>query len=99
MQIAEINAYDASAKTLTVSNITLEKGASVNSTAQTHSVGSEVIISDNYQFWSDILTAIGTKMNLDDDNDVTAGKTSFDSTTESQVKFQNVTTAERDALT
>jgi len=67
MQIAEINAYDAGAKTLTVSDITLEKGASVNSTAQSHAVGSEIIISDNYQFWSDIQTVINSK--LDDDAD------------------------------
>lgn len=65
MQIATINAYDSSAKTLTVSDITLEKGAWVNSTAWTHSVWSEVIISDNYQFWSDILTAVNSKVDWD----------------------------------
>ena len=65
MQIAEINAYDGSAKTLTVSNITLEKWAGVNSTAQTHNVWNEIIISDNYQIWLDILTAINTKVDWD----------------------------------
>jgi len=62
MQIAEINSYNSTNKTLNVSNITLEKWASVNSTAQTHTVWSEVIISDNYQFWLDILTAINSKI-------------------------------------
>lgn len=62
MQIAKINAYDATAKTLTVSDITLKKGASINSTAQTHSVGAEIIISDNYQFWEDIYTAVNSKV-------------------------------------
>jgi len=62
MQIAEIDAYSSWAWTMTVSNITLEKWASVNSTQQSHSVGSEVIISDNYQFWSDIKTAINSKV-------------------------------------
>ena len=99
MQIAEVSAYDWTAKTFTVSNVTLEKWAGFNSTAQTHAVGSEVIISDNYQFWKDIQTAINTKMNLDVDNVITAGKTSFTSTTESQFNLQNVTTTQRDALT
>ena len=65
MQIAKISAYDATAKTLTVSDITLKKGASINSTAQTHSVGAEIIISDNYQFWADIYTAVNSKVDGD----------------------------------
>jgi len=66
MQIAEINAYSAVNGTMTVNNITLEKWASVNSTAQTHNVWSEVIISDNYQFWKDILDAINSKVDVED---------------------------------
>jgi len=99
IQIAEINAYSAVNGTMTVNDITLEKWASVNSTAQTHNVWSEVIISDNYQFWNDIATAINSKMNLSEDNVVTAGKTTYTSTTESQKWWQNVTTAQRTALT
>lgn len=57
MQVAKINDYDVSAKTLTVSNITLEKGMGINSTAQTHSAGSKVIISDNYEFWKGMADA------------------------------------------
>ena len=38
-------------------------------------------------------------MNLDADNEVTAGKTTFTSTSETQFVFQNVTTAQRTALT
>ena len=64
-QIAEINAFDAGLNTLTVSNITLETGAGTSSTQQTHGVGSTLIISDNFQFWQDIVTATNTK--LDDD--------------------------------
>lgn len=93
MQIAEINAYDSSAKTLTVSNITLEKGASVNSTAQTHNVGSEVIISDNYEFWKDIATAINSK--LDNDTDWTWGA----ATDFAWMTAKSLTTAQRTALT
>lgn len=62
MQIAKINAYDATAKTMTVSSITVNKGASIASTAQTHSVGAEVIISDNYQYWEDIRNSINSKV-------------------------------------
>lgn len=62
MQIAEINAYDSSAKTITVNNITLNKWASISSSASTHSVWAEIIISDNYQFWADIRTAINSKV-------------------------------------
>ena len=36
-----------------------------NSTAQTHAVWSEIIISDNYQVWLDILTAMNTKVDWD----------------------------------
>lgn len=62
MQIAEIDSYDSWANTLNVSNITLEKGASVNSTAQTHAVWNKIIISDNYQFWKDIADAVNSKI-------------------------------------
>lgn len=66
MQIGEINAYDAGLKTITVSNITLEKGAGINSTAVNHTVWAKVIISDNYQFWKDILDAINSKIDTED---------------------------------
>lgn len=93
MQIAEIDSYNATNKTLNVSNITLNKGASISSTAQTHAVGSEVIISDNYQVWEDIQTAINSK--LDDDLDWT-----WDSaTTFAWIIAKSLTTTQRDALT
>jgi len=62
-QVVEIDSKGAG--TLNVSSITVEKGAGVNYSAQSHSAGNKVIISDNYQFWKDIRTAINTK--LDDD--------------------------------
>ena len=63
MQVARISAYDATLKTITVDNITLDKWNGVAYTAQTHTVGSVIEISDNYQFREDILTAINTKVN------------------------------------
>jgi len=73
-QLAEIDSYDAVNKTLNVSNVWLEKWAWVNYWTYTHSVQSEVIISNNYQFWKDILTAINTKL----DNDWGNTTTTFD---------------------
>ena len=64
--MAEINAYNAVSNTLTASNVTIEKAAGVNYSATTHAVGSKVIISDNYQFWKDIATAINSKVNKDE---------------------------------
>lgn len=68
MQIAEITDYDSTAKTLTVSSISFEKGLGISSTAQDHSTGSKVIISDNYQFWEDIQTAINSKLDKNGGN-------------------------------
>lgn len=63
MQVARISAYDATLKTITVDNITIDKWNGVAYTAQTHTVGSVIEISDNYQFREDILTALNTKVN------------------------------------
>lgn len=65
MQLATINAYNSSLKTMTVSSITLNKWASVASTANPHSVWSKVIISDNYQFWADIISSLNSKVDWD----------------------------------
>ena len=73
MQVAEINAYDASAKTITVSSTTANKAASVAYSEATHWVGSIVRISDNYQFWEDIATAINSKVNTNS-GDTDTGK-------------------------
>lgn len=92
MQVAEINAYDSSAKTMTVSNVTIESGASSNYSAQTHNVGSEVIISDNYEYWKDIATAINSKLDADADM-------AWDSDTDyAWVIGKSLTTAQRTAL-
>lgn len=66
MQIATINAYDSTAKTLTVSDVTLLKGIGINSTApaSSHATGNTVIISDNYQFWANIQTAVNSKLDI-----------------------------------
>ena len=92
MQVAEINAYDANAGTLTVSNITVNKGASDAYSQQPHAVGSIVRISDNYQFWVDIQTAINSK--LDYDSDMARSAQTF-----AGIKANSMTTTERNALT
>lgn len=97
MQIAEITDYDSTAKTLTVSSISFEKGLGISSTAQSHSTGSKVIISDNYQFWEDIQTAINTK--LDDTGGTMTGGLDFTGTTHAGLKVISLTTTQRDALT
>lgn len=98
MQIAEITDYDSTANTLTVSNVTLLKGLGVNSTApaSSHATGSKVIISDNYQFWVDIQTAINSK--LDDTGGTMTGLLQFSGTTHAGIKLLSLTTVQRDAL-
>lgn len=97
MQIAEITDYDSTAKTLTVSSISFEKGLGISSTQQTHTTGSKVIISDNYQFWADIKTAINSK--LDDTGGTMTGLLEFSGTTHGGIKVNSLTTVQRDALT
>ena len=93
IQIAEIDAYNPSTKTLNVSDITLEKWAWVNSTAQDHPVGSTIIISDNYEFWKGMRAAINSK--LDNDADwVWDNATDF-----GWLVSKSLTTAQRTALT
>lgn len=98
MQIAEITDYDSTANTLTVSNVTLLKGLGINSTApaSSHATGSKVIISDNYQFWADIQTAINSK--LDDTGGTMTGLLQFSGTTHAGIKLLSLTTVQRDAL-
>lgn len=71
MQVAKVNAYDSTAKTFTVSSISVKSGAGTSYTQQSHASWSVVRISDNYQFWEDIATAIATKVNTDSDSLIT----------------------------
>ena len=64
-QVAEIDTVTAGDSSVTVSSISIEKAAGVNYTQQTHGVNSIVRISDNYEFWKDIATAISTKTDTD----------------------------------
>lgn len=73
MQVARISAYNATLKTITVDSITINKGNGVAYTAQAHTVGSVIEISDNYQFREDIQTAINTKVNTNS-TDTDTGK-------------------------
>ena len=68
MQLAEINAIDTVAKTVTVTSITVEKGAGVVYTQQSHSVWSVVRISDNFAFWDHIKTAVNSKVDRNDED-------------------------------
>lgn len=68
MQIARVSDYDSTAKTLTIDSISFNKALGVSSTAQTHPTGSKVIISDNYQFWADIKTAVNSKVDGNSDD-------------------------------
>lgn len=69
MQVAKINAVDNSAKTATVSSISVDKWAWVAYTQQTHPVGSVVRISSNYAFWKDIVDGVNSKVDTNS-NDV-----------------------------
>lgn len=62
MQLAEISAYSSSLKTITVSNITLDKWAGVSYTQQSHNIWAVVRISHNYQFWKDMVDSINSKI-------------------------------------
>lgn len=68
MQVAKINAYDWTAKTFTVSSISVNKGASLAYTQQAHKIGAVVRISTNYQFCKDIADAINSKVDGNSDN-------------------------------
>lgn len=69
MQVVEIDSIWS--WTVNVSNINVKKGAGVNYTATTHGAQSKVIISDNYQYWDDIRTAINSKLDQNGGNGVT----------------------------
>lgn len=69
MQVAEIDSKGVG--TVNVSSVTVEKWAGVNYSPISHSAQSKVIISDNYQFWKDIRTAINTKLDQDGWNGLT----------------------------
>lgn len=73
MQVARISAYNSTLKTITVDSITVDKGNGVAYTAQIHTVGSVIEISDNYQFRKDIQTAVNTKVNTNS-TDTDTGK-------------------------
>lgn len=73
MQVARISAYNSTTKTLTVDSISFNKANGVAYSAQNHSVGAVVEISDNYQFRDDIKTAINTKVNTNS-TDTDTGK-------------------------
>lgn len=73
MQVAVIDSYNSTNKTLNCASVTVEKGAGVNYTAQTHAIGSVVRISNNYAFRKDMVTAVNTKVNTNS-TDIADGK-------------------------
>lgn len=71
-EVVTLSAKNGSANTFTISTRNIDQGNGVTTTAQTHAVGSKVIISDNYKFWADIATAINTKLDQDGGNSTTS---------------------------
>lgn len=61
MQVVKISGWTSSPKALIVSDVAVEKAEWVNYTAKSHPANSIVRISNNYQFWKDIKTAINSK--------------------------------------
>lgn len=61
MQVVKISGWTSSPKALIVSDVAIEKAEWVNYTAKSHPANSIVRISNNYQFWKDIKTAINSK--------------------------------------
>jgi len=62
MQVGEIDSLNVWAKTVNVSSISIGSWAGTTYTQESHSVGSTVIISDNYQFWKNIIDAVNSKI-------------------------------------
>lgn len=61
-EVVLCTSYVAATKTFNVTTRAISMALGVTATAQTHAAGSKVIISDNFAFWSDIQTAINTKI-------------------------------------
>lgn len=61
-ELVLISNYDAISKTLTISSRPIARTLWVTPVSQTHPVWSTIIISDNYQFWQNIKTAMNTKI-------------------------------------
>lgn len=62
MQVGEIDSLHVWNKTVNVSSISVGSWAGTTYTQESHSVWSTVIISDNYQFWKNIIDAVNTKI-------------------------------------
>ena len=96
MQVGEIDSLHVWNKTVNVSSISVGSWAGTTYTQESHSVWSTVIISDNYQFWKNIIDAVNSKMDLS--GGTFTGDVSF-SWTGTEFRLPNLTTAERLALT
>lgn len=77
MQVALIDGYNAEDQTLNVVSVVVHSGAGVLYTPTGHQNGSIIRISDSYQFWEDIATAVNTKLDNDGGN-VTTGDFTLD---------------------
>jgi len=96
MQVGEIDSLHVWNKTVNVSSISVGSWAGTTYTQESHSVWSTVIISDNYQFWKNIVDAVNSKIDLS--GGTFTGDVSF-SWTGTEFRLPNLTTAERLALT
>lgn len=109
MEVIELSAKDTGTISFTIDNRNTSQGNGVTTTAQSHAVGSKVIISDNYQFWKDIVDEVNLKPGLSDNNTwtgtnafneaVTCDDTlQFTGTDKAGLKLKSLTTAQRVAL-
>lgn len=93
----EIVAISAvSGNSVTISSRAIATIYGVSATAQSHSSGAKVVISDNWKVFQDIADAISSKM--DKAGGTFTGAVSF-SGASSTLRLPNLTTAERNALT
>jgi hypothetical protein len=85
-----------SSTTLTITRAAaLYEGAT--STAYAHSGGAKVVMSNNWNYYNDIVTSAATK--LDETGGTMSGKLQFSGTTHAGVQLISLTTTERNALT
>ena len=92
MQVVEVDSYDSGTSTFNVTDATLEKGAGLNYSAQTHAEGSIVRVSNNYVFWKDLVDSVNSKLGNDEDM-------SRADQTIAGIVANGMTETERDALT
>lgn len=67
-----------------------------SSSASAHAAGTSVVLSDNWNYWEDLKTAINSK--VEDSGDTMTGPLGFSGTTNRGITVNSLTTSQRDAL-